>query len=452
MCSTSGRAMNGSMGAAPARGSSILVTIFYAHLHEWNLLREPMALDPVPPPCSPSLNHREAFVLRLGAALHRAGAPAHRLETALMRISEQLGLQGAFFSTPTSLTAAFGDLGAQRSGLARVTPGDAQLERLVLLDATGDAVMAGELDLDSAEARVAAIEAAAPRFGPRATTVACGLVSAAAVGFFDGTWGDVVLAGLAGLAVGLLQLAAGRLPALRRLFLPVAAATATALASVGAALVPGSSAHLITLCALIVMVPGLSLTVAANELATGHLVSGTARMTGAAVVFLQLGLGVVAGSLVGDLLPSPPPGAGMALPPGALWVAGMVAAACLVVLFQARPTDAPVILLAALVALATATAAGHWVAAPGPAFVGALAVGLLGNAYARLTRHPSLVAVLPGILLLVPGSVGFEAVSAMLQEEVLTAVSTAFSAMMAAVALAAGLLVASAALPARRSL
>jgi uncharacterized membrane protein YjjB (DUF3815 family) len=262
----------------------------------------------------------------------------------------------------------------------------------------------------------------------------------------------VALAGLVGLAVGLLLLAAGRVPALARLFLPVAAATATALASLGASLVPGTSAHLVTLCALIVMVPGLSLTVAANELATGHLVSGTARMTGAAVVFLQLGLGVVAGSMVGGLLPSPPIGTGLALPAGALWVAGALAAVSLVVLFQARPADGPVILLAALVALAAATMAGRWVAAPGPAFVGALAVGLLGNGYARLTRHPSLVAVLPGILLLVPGSVGFEAVSAMLQEEVLTAVRTAFSALMAAVALAAGLLVASAALPARRSL
>ena len=412
-----------------------------------------LALAPPPAPCLPRLSRREAFVLELGAALHRAGAPAHRLETALSRISTQLGLQAAFFSTPTSLTAAFGDLGGQRSGLVRVTPGDVQLERLVLLDATGDALLSGELDLDQAEAQVAAIEAAPPRFGPRATTAATSLVSATAVGFFAGTWGDVVLAGLVGLAVGLLQLASVRIAALGRLFLPVAAATATALASLGAWLLPGSSAHLITLCALIVMVPGLSLTVAANELATGHLVSGTARMTGAAVVFLQIGLGVVAGSLVGGLLPpSPMPVVTLPLPPGSLWAAGVLAAMSLVVLFQARPRDTPIILLAALTALAATHTAGHWVAAPGPAFVGALAVGLLGNATARISGRPAQVAVLPGILLLVPGSVGFEAISAMLQDEVLVAVQTAFAALMAAVALAAGLLVANAALPARKSL
>ncbi len=140
------------------------------------------------------------------------------------------------------------------------------------------------------------------------------------------------------------------------------------------------------------------------------------------------------------------------LPPGSLWAAGVLAAMSLVVLFQARPRDTPVILLAALVALSATTIASHWVAAPGPAFVGALAVGLLGNATARISGRPAQVAVLPGILLLVPGSVGFEAVSAMLQDEVLVAVQTAFAALMAAVALAAGLLVANAAFPARKSL
>ena len=406
-----------------------------------------------PPPAQPHSSRREAFVLELGAALHRAGAPAHRLETALMSISEQLGLEAQFFSTPTSLTAGFGRLGGQRTGLVRAAPGYVQLGKLVLLNATGDALIAGSIDLDQAEERVAAIVAAPPRFGPCATTAATGLVSAAAVGFFAGTWGEVALAGLAGLAVGLLDLASKRVPALNRLFLPVAAATATALASVGAWLVPGASAHLITLCALIVMVPGLTLTVAANELATGHLVSGTARMTGAAVVFLQIGLGVVAGGFVGDLLPaSPALGPGLALPVGSLWVAGALAAVSLVVLFQARLVDTPVIILAALVALTVSTLTSPWATAPGPAFLGALAVGLLGNAYARASKLPALVAMTPGILLLVPGSVGFEAVSAMLDDQVLTAVQTAFRALLSAVALAAGVLVANAALPARRSL
>ena len=404
-------------------------------------------------PTPTQLCRREAFVLHLGAALHQAGAPAYRLETALMSISEQLGLEAQFFSTPTSLMASFGQVGGQRTGLARVAPGDVQLERLGLLDATGDAVLAGGLELDEAELQVTRIEAAPPRFGPAATTAATGLVAASAVGFFAGSWAELGLAGAAGLVVGAISLTAARVPALSRLFLPLAAAAATAVASVGAWLVPGVSAHLITLCALIVLVPGLTLTIAANELATGHLVSGTARMTGAAVVFLQIGLGVVAGSLVQELLPAGvAPAALPSLPAGSLWIAGVVAALCLVVLFQARPADSPVIVAAAIVALATATFSSTWVSAPGPAFLGALAVGLLGNSYARVSRKPSLVAVTPGILLLVPGSVGFEAVSAMLQDEVLTAVQIAFSALMAAVALAAGLLVANAALPARRSL
>jgi uncharacterized membrane protein YjjP (DUF1212 family) len=407
----------------------------------------------IPPSRRPSTESAEAFVLRLGAALHRAGAPAHRLETALGGLSQRLGLQGAFLSTPTSLSAAFGEPGQQRSAMLRVSPGAVQIERLVELDATGDAVMEGRLSLEEAEERLAAIESSPPRFGPRATVAATGLVSAAAVGFFAGSWTEVLAAGISGLLVGLLAWASSHLPTLERLFLPLAAALATAAASLLAWLVPGVSAQLVTLCALIVLVPGLGLTVAANELASGHLVSGTARLTGAAVVFVQIGLGVVAGSMLGELLPPSIPGSPpLPLPPGSLWAAGALAALSLVVLFQARPKDTPVILGSALTALATATAAGHWLEAPGPAFLGALAVGLLGNTYARISRRPSLVVVVPGILLLVPGSVGFQAVSAMLQDQTLVAVRTAFGALMAAVALAAGLLLAHGALPARRSL
>ena len=65
------------------------------------------------------------------------------------------------------------------------------------------------------------------------------------------------------------------------------------------------------------LLPGLSLTVSLNEIANRHLMSGTARLMGASLVFLQLGFGAalggklavafppVAGALAG---PTPPSG------------------------------------------------------------------------------------------------------------------------------------------------
>ena len=45
------------------------------------------------------------FVLRLARALHSYGIPAHRLEEILERAAQKLGLEGQFFSTPTSIIA-----------------------------------------------------------------------------------------------------------------------------------------------------------------------------------------------------------------------------------------------------------------------------------------------------------------------------------------------------------
>lgn len=392
-------------------------------------------------------------MLSLGAALHAAGIPAHRLEAALTNVSRHLGLQGQFFSTPTLLMGSFGPLGQQRTAVARIEPGDIHLARMVALDAIGDRVMAGELDVEAAQAEVERVAQTPEHFGPASTTAAAALVSASAVTFFGGTWAEVGLAGGVGLGVGLLTLLAARVPAIARLYLPLTSAVAAALAALAAWAVPGASAHVLALCGLIILVPGLTLTVAANELASGHLVSGTARLSGAGATLLLMGLGVVLGSQVTALLPEAGPVLSLrSLPPGAVWPGALTAAACLLVLFQARPRDLGVVLGAALVAMGAAHGAALALPAPAPAFLGALAVGLYANGYARLSRHPSLVASVPGILLLVPGSVGFNALSAMLEREVIAGVQTAFSAALAAMALAAGLLVANAALPAHRNL
>jgi uncharacterized membrane protein YjjB (DUF3815 family) len=55
-------------------------------------------------------------------------------------------------------------------------------------------------------------------------------------------------------------------------------------------------------------------------------------------------------------------------------------------------------------------------------------------------------------MLLVPGGLGFSSLSAMLDKNVVSGVETAFAALMVAVALVAGLLVANVLVPARKAL
>ena len=83
-------------------------------------------------------------------------------------------------------------------------------------------------------------------------------------------------------------------------------------------------------------------------------------------------------------------------------------------------------------------------------FAGAFAVGLASSVYERLTQRPATVVSVPGILLLVPGSVGFRGLTSLLERQAVVGIETIFGMIITAVALVAGLLLAAAIAPEQR--
>ena len=124
----------------------------------------------------------------------------------------------------------------------------------------------------------------------------------------------------------------------------------------------------------------------------------------------------------------------------------------LVVLFRARPGDAPWIVAAGAVAFYGARGGAQLLGPQLGVAAGALAVGAASNLYSRWANVPTAITLIPGIMLLVPGGLGFSSLSAMLEKDVVSGVETAFAALMVAVALVAGLLVANVLVPARKAL
>jgi uncharacterized membrane protein YjjP (DUF1212 family) len=129
------------------------------------------------------LRDEVSFILRLARALHAYGIPAHRLEEVLARAAERLGLEGQFFSTPTSIFAAFGRQDEQHTYLIRVNPGEVDLGKLADLDAVAVRVLRGQLAPVEGSTQIDEIIAAKPRYGGGLTMLAFGLASAAASRF-----------------------------------------------------------------------------------------------------------------------------------------------------------------------------------------------------------------------------------------------------------------------------
>jgi len=84
--------------------------------------------------------------------------------------------------------------------------------------------------------------------------------------------------------------------------------------------------------------------------------------------------------------------------------------------------------------------------------LGALLLGTACNVYGRALDRPVAVPMVPGIMLLVPGSLGFRSFSAMLDQDVVLGVETAFHMILIAASLVTGLLLANVTVPPRRAL
>ncbi len=392
-----------------------------------------------------------AFILKLGRALHTYGYPAHRLESILEEVTRRLGLEGQFFSTPTSIFVAFGPQEDQRTHLLRVEPGETNLGKLADLDEATSFVLSGALSPREGLRRIDEILAAPPLYGRALTVFAFGLASASASRFLGGGVKEIAVSAAIGLMIGALSIIARKFSSFARIFEPVAAFLASAVAVFIAAKVGAHSISNDMLAGLIVLVPGLTLTVAITELSSQHLVAGTSSLTGAFVVFLKLGFGVaLGGRVMASIVGAPRIASPVPLPDWTEYIALVAAPIGFAILLRAHKRDAVWIILAGALAVAGSRAGGRLLGPELGVFVGSLTVGAASNLYARFLNRPSTVTLVPGILMLVPGSLGFRSIAAMLDQHVVPGVETAFKMILIAVALVAGILMSKVIVPARR--
>ena len=382
------------------------------------------------------------FILELGRALHQLGHPSHWLEDAMARASTSLGVLGQFFTTPTSIFAAFGPQRRQHTYLLRVEPGEVNLGQLTEAVRTGRAVLRGELTAAQGHDRLRAILAARSPYSDLVTALAGGLSGAAAGRFLGGGWREIGVAAACGAGVMVFARIAARVPGLARLLEPVAAFLVSAVVTLIATRTP-LAIYPATLAGILILLPGLSITTAMTELSSSHLVSGTARLTGAFVRFLALAFGVAMGSRVVSLLAGTPPHVTPpALPEWTEMLALLAAPLAFTVLLRARIRDFPWILGTGTLAFFGGRLGAHWFGSELGVFAGACTAGVVSNLVARGRGSTPAVTLVPAILLIVPGSIGFRSLTLLLNRDVLSGVEAAFRMIIMIAALVAGLLIA----------
>lgn len=393
------------------------------------------------------------LLLKIGKAISEAGAPAHRLEASMQVLLDKFKMEGSFFSMPTALFATLGDEEVQRTYMERTTPKDVNLEKISDLSDVITRLENDELDVYDAYDEINNINKAKPRYNSTLNIFAIGLASASLAGLFQGSWMDVIASLMMGWLTALIIVFSSKHAHLSLLFTPIAA-TAVGFTAMSISHFGQSIDHfIVSLSGLIILVPGLGITTAIRELSTGHLVSGSARMAGAVTTFLLLSFGLALGFMIaiglyGDVSINKL----QSVPEWFVYLSIFTISSAFTVLFNAKPRDYIWILLTATIAIIGSKFVGMWLQSPFSSFASVLAVSIAGNIFSLISKKPASIMHIPGVMLLVPGSIGFKSLEAMLDNQTLDGIQTAFSALLVAVALAVGLIAGNLFVPPRKAL
>jgi uncharacterized membrane protein YjjB (DUF3815 family) len=272
-------------------------------------------------------------------------------------------------------------------------------------------------------------------------------------------WADLATAAVLGTMIGVLTVYSQGRPRWEDAHEALAAFLATLLATAVASFVAPLSLQGVTIASLIVLMPGLTLTTAVSELTSRQLVSGTARFAGALTILLKLTFGAVAAAQVVNLLgwrllanQGAP-----ALPTWMPWLMLLVGSFAFAILFKAARRDIPLVMASVWLGYAATRFAAALPgvtdnALPGGVFFAGMVVTAAANAYGHHFNRPGALIRVPGIILLVPGSLGFRGFNFVFERNVMLSLDTAFAVVTALIALVAGILFGNLLISPRRNL
>lgn len=372
------------------------------------------------------------------------------------KVSRSLEVASTYLYTPTSLVISIGQGAQERTFLRRIDSGDVDVSKLLAFDAILEDLTHGRIDVPEAARQMEVAATAPPPFGTAVSVIAAGVACGSVAVLFGGGVTELVCAALFGVCLMVLGIINSRYGTERGLFEPAASFLVAVASLIVARHVTPMDDRLTTLAALILPLPGLALTVALTELAVGHLAAGSARLAGAMVTLLTLVFGV---AIAWRLVPEGMHPAGVfpyqvatPFPAWGMWWTLPIAPAAFGVLFRVPTSQWHVIFLVSLGGFLASTFFGRAYAPEVGSFCGAMVVGVGSNLYARWTNRPAMAVQTPGLLILVPGSIGYRSLTAMLEQQTEQGIELAFTMVFIAVSLVGGLLFANLILPPKRIL
>jgi uncharacterized membrane protein YjjP (DUF1212 family) len=397
------------------------------------------------------------FILKLGKMLHKYGSPSFRLEAYLTEVATHFGLHASFNSTPTYLIIVLWSdhHEDEYNHSARMQPGDLDMNSLSLTDELAHELLAGSISLAEADKRLDEIDATPSPYGKSLTGVAFGLSTSAFAMLMGAGWSEIMYSGLLSFMVYFWTLWAQRSQRVKLMLEPVASfSVGFAACAINHYSTSGFNIWLIILSSLIILVPGLSLTMGLAELSSRNMVSGTARIMDATMQLFKLYFGAFLGVSLGyQLFGQQELELAVTLPFWVNWLGVLMLSVGLVAIFRTPMKHVPWAIASTFIAYAASTWSSVYLENGLGAFVGAFALGVFANMFSRIANAPSTIVAMHGLIVLVPGSKTYIGLNSFISgQDILKIDHIGQETFLILMSLVAGLIFANVVMPTRKAL
>jgi uncharacterized membrane protein YjjP (DUF1212 family) len=364
--------------------------------------------EPLGPPDSHDQSEVAAMLREIGIALLEVEQPTQLVFGRLLEIAAQYTTEPVrIVVLPTVLMIQVGTVGYE---VDTSTTYSVQLNMAGRIDDIASLAAVGAITPADAIEATQRARNLRPRFGPIATTIGYAVTTVGFGMIINPTWASLPGYIFLGLVVGAIGLLGRPFPSLNPVLPTLAAMVVTILATWFVADTANDGLLRVIAPALVAMLPGMSLTIGAMELASNQLIGGTSRLVYGIAQLALLVFGVALGvHVAGEELPQTP---STQIGPWGFYVAILVVALGLYVYLSA-PRGSFLWLVAAIaVALVGQAIAGKFVAAAYSGFIGAFLTVPFAMLASRIkTSPPAIVMMLAAFWALVPGALSFESVS-----------------------------------------
>ncbi|BCJ45788.1 hypothetical protein GCM10010168_57920 [Actinoplanes ianthinogenes] len=386
----------------------------------------------------------QQFLLFLGSALTAAGEAVNQIEEHLSRVAAAYGAPHARFSVlPTYVVVSLEPGRPATLEPTRQLRGGLRLDQTAALFDLLRVAQRGEVPPATGSRQVLAAVDMPPRFGPVTRVTGHAVLIVGICLILAPTWGDVALAGLFGVLIGVLRLVGGRWASVQ-MIMPVIAAFAVSAITFVLAGGGWLEADLRAMVApLVTFLPGAMLTMGVVELSAYEMITGSSRLVAGALQLMLLAFGIIGAAHVTGV---PAPAAPSDVAPNTVgwWApwAGVLIVGIGNYLLHAGPPRSFGWLLLVLYSGYLAQYLGNLLLGGYlSGFVGALALTVVAYLVERRpSGPPALVSFLPGFWLLVPGALTLIGVTEYLGQDTVRGVQDVIGSIGTMVAIALGVL------------